>query len=155
MEPALFCFARCAAVGKATQVRSAREPQTAVRATRFVWLSKFRVQTSRTRRTGARRRMVEKAKDIVERLRKEATGVTVNLNPWPTMREAAEEIALCRARVTELEDGRLRALLAATVGNLTVIGYQNALAQVRAALSGTYGNVDISQLFMSTRPSSL
>ena len=99
--------------------------------------------------------MVEKAKDIVERLRKEATGVTVNLNPWPTMREAAEEIALCRARVTELEDERLRALLAATVGNLTVIGYQNALAQVRAALSGTYGNVDISQLFMSTRPSSL
>jgi hypothetical protein len=29
--------------------------------------------------------MVEKANDIVERLRKEATGVTVNLNPWPTM----------------------------------------------------------------------
>ena len=81
--------------------------------------------------------MLEKAKDIVERLRKEATGVTVNLNPWPTMREAAEEIALCRARVTELEDGRLRALLAATVGNLTVIGYQNALAQVRTALSST------------------
>ena len=27
--------------------------------------------------------MVEKAKDIVERLRKEAKGVTVNLNPWP------------------------------------------------------------------------
>jgi hypothetical protein len=82
--------------------------------------------------------MVEKANDIVERLRKEANGVTVNLtNPWPTMREAADEIALCRAQVTELEDGRLRALLAATVGNLTVIGYQNALAQVRAALSGT------------------
>ena len=81
--------------------------------------------------------MVEKANDIVERLRKEATGVTVNLNPWPTMREAADAIALCRARVAELEDGRLRALLAATVGNLTVIGYQNALAQVRADLSGT------------------
>jgi hypothetical protein len=82
--------------------------------------------------------MVEKANDIVERLRKEANGVTVNLtNPWPTMREAADEIALCRAQVTELEDRRLRALLAATVGNLTVIGYQNALAQVRAALSGT------------------
>jgi hypothetical protein len=63
--------------------------------------------------------MVEKANDIVERLRKEATGVTVNLNPW---REAAYAIALCRARVAELEDGRLRALLAATVGNLTVIG---------------------------------
>jgi len=30
--------------------------------------------------------MVEKAKDIVERLRKEAKGFTVNLNPWPTMR---------------------------------------------------------------------
>jgi len=62
---------------------------------------------------------------------------STNLNPWPTMREAADAIALCRARVAELEDGRLRALLAATVGNLTVIGYQNALAQVRAALSGT------------------
>jgi hypothetical protein len=74
--------------------------------------------------------------DIVERLRRESHGVTVNLNPWPTMREAADAIALCRAQVAELEDGRLRALLAATVGNLTVIGYQNALAQVRAALSG-------------------
>ena len=81
--------------------------------------------------------MVEKEKDLVALLRKESNGVTVNLNPWPTMREAADEIALCRAQVTELEDGRLRALLAATVGNLTVIGYQNALAQVRAALSGT------------------
>ena len=77
--------------------------------------------------------------DIVERLRRESNGVTVNLNPWPTMREAADAIALCRARVAELEDGRLRALLAATVGNLTVIGYENALAQVRAALSGTTG----------------
>ena len=75
--------------------------------------------------------------DIVERLRRESNGVTVNFNPWPTMREAADAIALCRARVAELEDRRLRALLAATVGNLTVIGYQNALAQVRAALSGT------------------
>jgi hypothetical protein len=55
--------------------------------------------------------------DIVERLRWESNGVTVNLNPWPTMREAADAIALCRARVAELEDGRLRALLAATVGN--------------------------------------
>ena len=55
------------------------------------------------------------------------------------MREAADAIALCRARVAVLEDGRLRALLAATVGNLTVIGYENALAQVRAALSGTTG----------------
>ena len=81
--------------------------------------------------------MFEKEKDLVALLRKESNGVTVNLNPWPTMREAADAIALCRARVTELEDGRLRALLAATVGNLTVIGYQNALAQVRAALSGT------------------
>src|SRR6476646_9514389 len=75
--------------------------------------------------------------DIVERLRRESNGVTVNLNPWPTMREAADAIALCRARVAELEDGRLRALLAPTVGNLTIIGYQNALAQVRADLSGT------------------
>jgi hypothetical protein len=75
--------------------------------------------------------------DIVERLRRESNGVTVNLNPWPTMREAADAIAFCRARVAELEDGRLRALLAATVGNLTVIGYQNALAQARAALSDT------------------
>src|SRR6478672_12343588 len=44
--------------------------------------------------------------DIVERLRWESNGVTVNLNPWPTMREAADAIALCRARVAELEDGR-------------------------------------------------
>jgi hypothetical protein len=36
--------------------------------------------------------MVEKPKDIVERLRKEAKGVTVNLNPWPTMREVADEL---------------------------------------------------------------
>jgi hypothetical protein len=28
--------------------------------------------------------------DIVERLRRESNGVTVNLNPWPTMREAAD-----------------------------------------------------------------
>ena len=47
--------------------------------------------------------MVEKAKDIVERLRKEATGVTVNLNPWPTMREAAEEIERLRAEIVRLE----------------------------------------------------
>ena len=40
--------------------------------------------------------MVEKAEDIVERLRKEATGVTVNLNPWPTMREAADELERLR-----------------------------------------------------------
>ena len=47
--------------------------------------------------------MVEKAKDIVERLRKEATGVTVNLNPWPTMREAADEIERLRAEIVRLE----------------------------------------------------
>ena len=47
--------------------------------------------------------MVEKAKDIVERLHKEATGVTVNLNPWPTMREAAEEIERLRAEIVRLE----------------------------------------------------
>ena len=39
--------------------------------------------------------MVEKAEDIVERLRKEATGVTV-MNPWPTMREAADELERLR-----------------------------------------------------------
>lgn len=44
--------------------------------------------------------MVEKANDIVERLRKEANGVTVNLtNPWPTMREAADEIERLRAEI--------------------------------------------------------
>ena len=47
--------------------------------------------------------MVEKAEDIVERLRKEATGVTVNLNPWPTMREAADEIERLRAEIVRLE----------------------------------------------------
>jgi hypothetical protein len=48
--------------------------------------------------------MVEKAKDIVERLRKEANGVTVNLtNPWPTMREAADEIQRLRAEILRLE----------------------------------------------------
>src|SRR6478736_9844690 len=59
-------------------------------------LPPFRAVRGSTRRTGARRTMVEKANDIVERLRKEANGVTVNLtNPWPTMREAADAIALC------------------------------------------------------------
>ena len=43
--------------------------------------------------------MVEKAKDIVERLRKES----VNLNPWPTMREAADEIERLRAEIVRLE----------------------------------------------------
>ena len=47
--------------------------------------------------------MVEKAKDIVERLRKEAKGVTVNLNPWPTMREAADELERLRAEIVRLE----------------------------------------------------
>ena len=47
--------------------------------------------------------MVEKAKDIVERLRKESSGVTVNLNPWPTMREAADEIERLRAEIVRLE----------------------------------------------------
>jgi hypothetical protein len=47
--------------------------------------------------------MVEKAKDIVERLREESTGVTVNLNPWPTMREAADEIERLRAEIVRLE----------------------------------------------------
>jgi hypothetical protein len=47
--------------------------------------------------------MVEKAKDIVERLRKEANGVTVNLNPWLTMREAADEIEKLRAEIVRLE----------------------------------------------------
>ena len=37
--------------------------------------------------------------DIVERLRKESHGVTVNLNPWPTMREAADEIERLRAEL--------------------------------------------------------
>ena len=40
--------------------------------------------------------MVEKAKDIVERLRKEANGVTVNLsNPWPTMRKPPTRSSVC------------------------------------------------------------
>jgi hypothetical protein len=40
----------------------------------------------------------------VERLRKEANGVTVNLtNPWPTMREAADEIERLRAEIMRLE----------------------------------------------------
>ena len=47
--------------------------------------------------------MVEKAKDIVERLRKEAKGVTINLNPWPTMREAADEIERLRAEIVRLK----------------------------------------------------
>ena len=47
--------------------------------------------------------MVEKAKDIVERLRKEATALRVNLNPWPTMREAADEIERLRAEIVRLE----------------------------------------------------
>ena len=47
--------------------------------------------------------MVEKAKDIVERLRKEAKGGTVKLNPWPTMREAADEIERLRAEIVRLE----------------------------------------------------
>ena len=47
--------------------------------------------------------MVEKAKDLVENLRLEANGVTVNLNPWPTMREAADEIERLRAEIV-LED---------------------------------------------------
>ena len=47
--------------------------------------------------------MVEKAKDIVERLRKEANGVTVNLNPWRTMREAADEIEKLRGEIVRLE----------------------------------------------------
>ena len=37
--------------------------------------------------------------DIVEQLRKESHGVTVNLNPWPTMREAADEIERLRAEL--------------------------------------------------------
>ena len=47
--------------------------------------------------------MVEKAKDIVERLRKEATALRVNLNSWPTMREAADEIERLRAEIVRLE----------------------------------------------------
>ena len=47
--------------------------------------------------------MVEKAKDIVERLREEAKGVTVNLNPWPTMREAADELERLRAEIVRLQ----------------------------------------------------
>jgi hypothetical protein len=47
--------------------------------------------------------MVEKAKDIVERLRKESSGVTVDLNPWPTMREAADEIERLRAEIVRLQ----------------------------------------------------
>jgi hypothetical protein len=47
--------------------------------------------------------MVEKEKDLVARLRKEANGVTVNLNPWPTMREAADEIEKLRAEIARLE----------------------------------------------------
>jgi hypothetical protein len=49
--------------------------------------------------------MVEKAKDIVERLRIEAKGVMVNLNPWPTMREAADEIERLRAEIVRLATG--------------------------------------------------
>jgi hypothetical protein len=41
--------------------------------------------------------------DIVERLRRESNGVTVNLNPWPTMREAADEIERLRAEILRLE----------------------------------------------------
>jgi hypothetical protein len=47
--------------------------------------------------------MVEKEKDLVARLRKESNGVTVNLNPWPTMREAADEIEKLRAEIVRLE----------------------------------------------------
>jgi hypothetical protein len=42
-------------------------------------------------------------KDLVARLRKESNGVTVNLNPWPTMREAADEIEKLRAEIVRLE----------------------------------------------------
>ena len=47
--------------------------------------------------------MVEKEKDLVVRLRKESNGVTVNLNPWPTMRDAADEIEKLRAEIVRLE----------------------------------------------------
>ncbi len=47
--------------------------------------------------------MVEKEKDLVARLRKESNGVTVNLNPWSTMREAADEIEKLRAEIVRLE----------------------------------------------------
>ena len=52
---------------------------------------------------GARRTIVEKEKNLVARLRKESNGVTVNLNPWPTMREAADEIEKLRAEIVRLE----------------------------------------------------
>ena len=56
--------------------------------------------------------MVEKEKDLVARLRKESpNGVTVNLNPWPTMREAADEIEKLRAEIVRLEAIAARAKL--------------------------------------------
>jgi uncharacterized small protein (DUF1192 family) len=36
-------------------------------------------------------------------LRKESNGVAVDLNPWPTMREAADEIERLRAEIVRLE----------------------------------------------------
>jgi hypothetical protein len=47
--------------------------------------------------------MVEIEKDLVAQLRRESNGVTVNLNPWPTMREAADEIERLRAEIVRLE----------------------------------------------------
>ena len=47
--------------------------------------------------------MVEIEKDLVAQLRRESNGVTVNLNPWPTMREAADEIQRLRAEILRLE----------------------------------------------------
>jgi hypothetical protein len=47
--------------------------------------------------------MFEKEKDLVALLRKESNGVAVNLNPWPTMREAADEIERLRAEIVRLE----------------------------------------------------
>jgi hypothetical protein len=50
-----------------------------------------------------RRTMFEKEKDLVALLRKESNGVAVDLNPWPTMREAADEIERLRAEIVRLE----------------------------------------------------
>jgi hypothetical protein len=72
--------------------------------------------------------MVEKAKDIVERLRKEAKGVTVNLNPWPTMREAADEIERLRAEIVRLEAMKQEPEAAAQRPSLRAVEYSAGCA---------------------------
>jgi len=49
------------------------------------------------------RRTMFENEDLVALLRKESNGVAVDLNPWPTMREAADEIERLRAEIVRLE----------------------------------------------------